>query len=273
MQGGKIMLQTIQKFLNEEGISLFAPVRLRDCRITRPYLLTRCGIADGTAILFAVPYLAKDSIEANLSAYAIPRDYHLYFKQLFAHILPYLSEAYPEQRFAGFSDHSPIDEVHAAAIAGLGIMGDHGLLITKPYSSFVFLGEIITDAILPATTQEIETCRHCGACRNACPVGLDKSKCLSALTQKKGELSEEERTALRAHPLVWGCDICQNACPHTIAAMRAETLYQAPDFFCTYRLPHLTVDMLDNMSDDLFAERAYAWRGRAVIRRNLIEQK
>ena len=55
--------------------------------------------------------------------------------------------------------------------------------------------------------------------------------------------------------------------------MRAETLYKAPDFFCTYRLPHLTVDMLDNMSDEFFEERAYAWRGRAVIRRNLIEQK
>ena len=267
------MMQAIQKLFREEGIFLYAPVPLHDCRITRPYLLTRAGISDGTAILFAVSYLAQDQAEANLSAYAIPRDYHLYFKQLFSRILPRLSESYPTQRFVGFSDHSPIDEVHAAAIAGLGVMGDHGLLITEPYSSFVFLGEIITDAILPTTVQEVGTCRHCGACRKACPVGLDKSKCLSALTQKKGELSEEERAALRVHPLVWGCDICQNACPYTAAAKRGGTLYQSPDFFRSCRLPHLTVDMLDNMDDDLFAERAYAWRGRSVIRRNLTDRE
>lgn len=263
------MLQLIQKLLNEEGIVLFAPVPLHDCRILRPYLLSRVGIDDGTAILFAVPYRGEDTGEQNLSAYAIPRDYHLYFKQLFAKLLPGLSERFPEQRFVGFSDHSPIDEVHAASLAGLGVIGDHGLLLTESYSSFVFLGEIITDAVLPTVSHPINGCRHCGACRNACPVGLDKSRCLSALTQKKGDLSEEEQTALRAHPLVWGCDICQNVCPYTSQAHRAGTLYQIPAFFREYRLPHLTVDLLDRMDDNDFAERAYAWRGRSVIRRNL----
>lgn len=263
------MLETVRTDLIREGITLTAPVPLRECRITRPYLLQREGIEDGTAIILAVPYAAPPTEPHNLSAYAAVRDYHLYFRSLFSRLLPRLRDRFPSARFAGFADHSPIDEIHAALIAGLGVRGDNGLLLTEDYSSYVFLGEIITDAILPAPTVTPRECHHCGACRRACPVSMHREQCLSALTQKKGELSEEEWALLDAHPLVWGCDTCQEVCPYTKAAAARGTLYTTPPFFRELRLPHLTTEILNGMSEEEFRDRAYAWRGRAVIGRNL----
>ena len=267
------MLHAIQTFLAKEGIDLSAPVLLRDCRVTRSYLLSREGITDGTVIVLAVPYMSCDEPSRNLSAYAVPRDYHFYFRDLFARVLPLLREHFPTHRFAGFADHSPIDEIHAALTAGLGVMGDNGLLLTESYSSYVFLGEIITDATLPTAPVRPAACIRCGACLKACPVGLNKSKCFSALTQKKGELTEEETHALDSHPLVWGCDICQEVCPYTISAKKRGTIYHTPSFFREQRIPTLTLDTLDNMDDEAFANRAYAWRGRNIIRRNLLKKE
>lgn len=263
------MLNTFRERLQAEEIGLFAPISLRDCRVIRPYLLTRTGIEDGTVLMMAVPYAICNDEMRNVSRYAIARDYHLYFRELFDRILPVLRDRYPDNCFAGFADHSPIDEVDAALRAGLGIRGAHGLLLTEAYSSYVFLGEIITDAILPATATPIRECEKCGACRRACPVGLDKARCLSALTQKKGALTDEEEALLHTHPLVWGCDTCQEACPHTVAARRRGSLGHVPPFFRTALLPHLTEEALEQMAEDTFRERAYAWRGRDVIARNL----
>ena len=40
------------------------------------------------------------------------------------------------------------------------------------------------------------------------------ARCLSDLTQKKGTLTAEQKAQLQAHPLIWGCDFCQLACPY-----------------------------------------------------------
>jgi len=262
------MLQFIRSLLEQENIHTFATLKLEDCRILRPYLLERARIGTGTAVILAVPY-ATSAVDHNVSAYAVSRDYHVYFRELFDRLLPQLRQSYPDNRFVGFADHSPIDEIHAAARAGLGVIGDNGMLLTERYSSFVFIGEIITDAVLPSQAHEIGRCHHCGACRRACPVTLNKGECLSALTQKKGELTEQEQAQLAEHPLVWGCDICQEVCPYTAAAKTNGTLYDAPPFFREKTLPRLTLDILDAMSEEEFRERAYAWRGRTVIQRNL----
>ena len=263
------MLHTIQHLLTSQEIGLFAPLPMQDCHILRPYLLERVGITEGTVIMMAVPYVSTLHIERNLSLYATVKDYHLYFDRLFAHILPVLREQFPAHRFAGFADHSPIDEVDAAARAGLGVRGDHGLLLTREYSSFVFLGEIITDAILPAVSAIPGECLHCGACCQKCPVGLDKSRCLSALTQKKSALTAQEEQMLDSHPLIWGCDTCQLACPYTAEALRRGTLGQTPPFFREDILAQLSEQHLEEMDDETFRRRAYAWRGRNVILRNI----
>lgn len=59
--------------------------------------------------------------------------------------------------------------------------------------------------------------------------GPDPDHCLSAITQKKGELTPEEILLIRKGGLLWGCDRCQEVCPYNrepvmtpIAAFRRE---------------------------------------------------
>ena len=272
------MLDTIGSLLGAPTCAI--PLSL--CRVQRPYLLERAGIPNaGTAIFFAIPYLVTadaESRERNLSLYAVPRDYHGYVRRLEATLLPALREAYPAHRFALFADHSPILEAEAAAKAGLGVLGLNGLLITPEYGSFVFLCELITDADYTAATgREIPDfpadpplCEGCGACLTACPMSCregDRTHCLSALTQKKGELTPHEEEAIRGGGLLWGCDACQLACPHNQAVIAAGRDTPIP-YFRDHRLARLNTGVLDAMSDGEFSSRAYAWRGRAVIRRN-----
>jgi len=265
------MLNKIKFLLSKWGISLVAPLALSDCTVQKPHLLERAGIKQGTVILFAVPYYTTNcELDAsNISAYAVSRDYHLFFKSLFDRILPILQAQFPQNRFAGFTDHSPIAEAQAAVRAGLGYWGCNHLFLTDEHSSFVFLGEIITDAVWEAPAQDETHCEACGACRAACPVKLDTSRCLSALTQKKGELNETEKAAILTHGCVWGCDLCQLACPVTKRARANGTLYTKIPFFTESAHTPLSAREIEEMSDEEFATRAYSWRGRQTILRNL----
>ncbi len=269
------MLNLLGKLLEQHKIELYSPISLRDCRIIRPYKLEKCGFGQNfdklNAIMLAVPYYTECK-DKNLSAYAIPRDYHLYFKSLFDDILPKLRKNYTSYKFFGFTDNSPIDEVEASARAGLGVIGANRMLITEKYSSFVFLGEIITDMPTEANCSEIKYCSMCGKCKNLCPIEKTKA-CISCLTQKKGELDENEKTVISECGSVWGCDICQEVCPYTSAAIKRGTIYTPIDFFKDELIPHLTVEILDSMSDEEFSSRAYSWRGRETIRRNLLLNK
>ena len=264
------MLAFFKNFFEKHSLDCYAAIRLSDCHIERPYLLERAGISDGTAVLIAIPYYsaAADDPKRNISAYAVPRDYHGFFKELFAELIPALEQAFPEHKFAGFADHSPIAEVEAAAKAGLGIIGKNHLLITEKYSSYIFLGEVITDAHIPCKTLEKSFCEDCGACASACPMG-EIGTCLSALTQKKGELSKEEEATIFRYGSAWGCDLCQEVCPHTQAAKDAGTLYSPIPYFNEATIPVLTLERLNQMDDESFSSRAYAWRGRPTIERNL----
>lgn len=262
------MREQILQLLNNEGIDLVGVLSLEDAHITKQYLLDRAGIAHGSVVCFAIPYYAQPTCSPNISAYAYAEDYHAYTRELGERLCGTLRQAYPQNKFALFSDHSPIDERHAAASAGLGIIGTHGMLITEKYSSYVFLSEIITDAELGGKPQPIRHCEDCGACRAACPYGL-RDGCLSALTQKKGELNEAEAQMLIKYSSAWGCDICTEVCPHTKKAIQAKTIYSPIPFFRMNLMPHLTVDDIESMDDATFARRAYSWRGRDTIKRNL----
>ena len=88
--------------------------------------------------------------------------------------------------------------------------------------------------------------------------------CLSAITQKKGELTEWEISLMREHNTVWGCDVCQSVCP-----FNKEPALTPVSFFYEDRIPHLTREVLDTMNKPTFKKRAFAWRGRKTVERNL----
>jgi epoxyqueuosine reductase QueG len=100
-------------------------------------------------------------------------------------------------------------------------------------------------------------------------VDLTVSQCLSALTQKKGLLNDAEQGAVLAHGCAWGCDRCQEACPVTKQAKKSGSIYTTIPFFKDNAIPHLTADTIRAMSEEEFASRAYSWRGREVVLRNL----
>ena len=264
------MLEFIKNQLNKLNIDLVSCLSLDECEITRPYLLEKTGITNGSVILFAVPYLSQNSIgERNISAYAVSQDYHIFFKNLFDDVISDLNKLYPEYIFTGFSDHSPINEIHAAAKSGLGVIGKNRLLITEKYSSYVFIGEIITNAPLPSLATEVSYCIGCNKCISACPANADINSCLSAITQKKGELNDFEAKQIKKSKCAWGCDICQEVCPYTKKAILNGTIYSKIDYFNNNLTPLLKSEDIENMSDDQFSSRAYSWRGKQVISRNL----
>ena len=117
---------------------------------------------------------------------------------------------------------------------------------------------------------------NCGKCASACPSNCmdandprPKTECLSAITQKKGELSEDEKNLILENGSAWGCDICQKICPHTQRAIKNRSIYSPVPFFNENRTPFLTYEAIEGMSDEEFGKRAYSWRGKAVLLRNL----
>lgn len=267
------MTNELKKLFLEEHIKKAAHLPLEVCRVSLPKLLEENPFEARSVILFLMPYYVDTP--DNFSAYAAAEDYHFYVKQLSARLIPRLTELYHGYQFRLFADHSPIDERHAAVLSGLGVFGKNGLLLTEEYSSFQFIGEIVSDAP-PTLFGEynlfpLSSCENCGACLSACPTGILRGEgcdCLSAITQKKGELSEEEKSLMRRYHTAWGCDVCQNVCPYTLRAKKNGTIYTDIPFFKENRITHFSSEMLASLDKAQFSRRAFGWRGRKTAERN-----
>ena len=271
LYGANEMLKTI--FENEQ-IEFFGVLPFSACRCRRPDLIERKGVHAQkiqSAIVFLVPYYIHDR-DGNISLYARSGDYHFYCDSLLDRILPILREKF-DGEFLGYADKSPIEENVAAAKAGLGVLGDNYLLINEKYGSFVFLAEILStvppeELGFSGTVSEVKSCLHCGVCKRVCPAQSENMECLSALTQKKGVLTEAQEIYIRKYGSVWGCDLCQISCPLTKKAI-ANGVQTPISFFRENRISVLTEDTLNAMSETEFRSRAFSWRGKAPLLRNL----
>lgn len=248
------------------GICPFEKIKdgLIDCRARN-----RLPEKSKTVIVACFPYLLSESeyADINISKYAVVTDYHSVALARLEKAVSQLKELFPENEFSAFADNSPIPEVRAACFAGLGVRGLNSLLITEEYGSFVFIGEIVTDLGIYCEDNEEKPCIKCGKCIESCPSsaikvnGFDRNICLSEITQKKGELSGEEIRLLKDCGCVWGCDICQDVCPmnKNAAPTNIEEFLSSP---------------VSHVSEGCSLEnRAYEWRGRKVINRNILLQR
>jgi len=253
----------------EVGVEYFGVLSYSDCRETAPNIMKRESFAPKSVIVYLVPYYSGETV--NLSRYAAGVDYHLVINKINSHMESRLKTQLPDLCIKGYGDKSPIDERHAAIAAGLGVLGRNGLIINEKYGSYVFIGEIVSSAppeLLGATEPfPLSLCEGCGACLRACPTGIlrgEEQFCLSEITQRKGELLPSEVELMRRCNTVWGCDLCQSSCPHN----RTPVKTPIKDFYLD-RIEMLDRATLDGMSDEEFSRRAFAWRKRATVERNI----
>lgn len=260
---------TIKEFLENEKIYEYSILPFSEVTVIDGRRAGRMfdGKSCQTVVPFLIPYYVKESSQSNISVYAHARDYHFYFRQLSER----LKTAF--EGIATACDVSPINEVECAVKAGLGSIGKNGLLINERYGTYVFVAEIFFS--VPDTHPVFEGiekrnrgqfCLMCGACEKACPTQAicNKTKCISFINQKK-RLDDGDDDIIVKSGSVWGCDICQKVCPANKNAEETQI-----EFFKTDRTPFLTEELLDSMiNDNSFEQRAYAWRGEAVVRRNI----
>lgn len=218
-----------------------------------------------SVIVYLFPYYLGEKYYENsdISKYAVPDDYHFIVSKYLNEAVFKLKEMFPEYVFEAFCDNSPLKEVNAACLSGLGVKGENGLLINEKYGSFCFIGEIITDKIFEYSEKNKSSCLKCGLCLKACPGNalkngcVSKENCLSDITQKKGELSPENREMIKKSGCVWGCDVCQDVCPLN----KHIELSPVKEFYETAKPVFKAGDSVKN--------RAFSWRGENVINRNV----
>lgn len=264
----------LKSVFENEKIEFYGVLPFAECHCRRADLIERKGVRPEdirSAVIFLIPYYV-DGKKGNISLYARSGDYHFYSDSLFERVLPILKERFGGE-FIGFADKSPIEENVAAAKAGLGVIGDNYMLINEKYGSFVFIGEILSTVDpeklgFSGEIASVQGCLHCGACKRACPATTHGGECLSALTQTKGALTEAQENYIREYGSAWGCDICQTVCPMTRKALENGVRTPIP-FFTENRISDLTEDILNGMSKEEFRFRAFSWRGKQPLLRNL----
>jgi epoxyqueuosine reductase len=164
-------------------------------------------------------------------------------------------------------DTGPILERAYAAQAGLGFIGKNTCLINPQMGSWLFLGEILTDVELEPTPGKTDiSCGTCRRCLDACPTGalvapyvLDARRCISYLTiELKGSIPPDLRPLM--DNWVYGCDVCQQACPwQRFAVTTREQAFLAQ---ASSRTAPLLTELVE-MSEEVFQQR---YTGTPILR-------
>lgn len=156
---------------------------------------------------------------AAIARYAWSRDYHRALKQPLRTLVAHIQAQAPEAQCYASTDSGPVRERAWAARAGLGWIGRHGLVIHPCFGTWFFLATIVTSLPLPADPPQSDRCGDCDACIRACPTAaigeerlVDARRCIAYHTiENKGVIPGE--IASKRQGWVFGCDICQEACP------------------------------------------------------------
>ena len=112
------------------------------------------GARSVIVVLFG--YYIGDFPNRNISYYAIVDDYHTIVRAVLETAADKLRALYADEQFVPFVDASPVAEVRAAYLAGLGDIGMNGQLLNRTYASRCFIGEIVTTAELEPSVTGID---------------------------------------------------------------------------------------------------------------------
>lgn len=158
--------------------------------------------------------------EGRIARYANGRDYHKVIGKKLEAFTRYLEALSSGVQYKTFVDTGPLLERAFAQRAGLGFIGKNTMLITKGLGSWVFLANVVTTLDVPPDAPDDRSCGECRLCIDACPTQaitapftLDARRCIAYLTiEQEGPTDQELRG--RTEGWIFGCDICQEVCPH-----------------------------------------------------------
>lgn len=213
--------------------------------------------------------------EGNISVYARGKDYHDVLKKRLKQLArAFVAETGAEVKV--FVDTAPLMEKPLAHKAGLGWQGKHTNLVSREHGSWLFLGVMLTDAILDIDDAEVDHCGSCSACLDICPTAafpapyqLDARRCISYLTiEHKGPIAHEFRAAMGNR--IYGCDDCLAICPWN---KFAETAREGA-FWARAELKGPDLDALSALDDahfrDVFSGSPIKRIGRDRFIRNVL---
>jgi len=226
-----------------------------------------------TVITLAYPYSSKKPGTSDgfiAARYTQPReiDYHERLGKLGRRLARQIVEWFPGGKTRICIDSAPILERNFAYASGIGFIGKNNMLIVPELGSYIFLVEILTTVAL--SFPEIEPidnqCGTCTRCMDSCPTGalerpfsLDARKCLSYLTIEHPETVDNE-TGRKMGRCFFGCDICQEVCPHNEGRLSKDV-----------SLP--STDEILNMEEEQFKEQlgktAFARAGMEKLKDNI----
>lgn len=192
-------------------------------------------------IVLSYNYYPEKELSPNakfsIANFAYGEDYHNVLKdkmkQLAMDIEQFIETSFI---YRAFVDSAPILERALAVRSGLGWIGKNSHLIQKGRGSFFFISTIFTSLELkpdsPFTTSH---CGRCQACINSCPKQaimpnktIDSNRCISYLTIEakdnwdasvSNSQSANDDSQCNPSNYIFGCDICQQVCPHNRFAM------------------------------------------------------
>lgn len=166
------------------------------------------------------------SDRAVFARYARNEDYHELLRTRLIKFQDWISRELIPLNGRAYVDTGPVLERELGVRAGLGWIGRNTMHIQPGTGSYHFLGVILVDVELAYDEPfERDHCGTCAACLGACPTGallgrdhdgapiLDARRCISYLTiELKGPIPRELRPLIGNR--IYGCDICQEVCPH-----------------------------------------------------------
>lgn len=186
-----------------------------------------------TVIALACNYWHGDT-PSPIARYARGRDYHATMRDRLRTLRRTLRARFPEVRDYAEVDAGAVMEKVWGARAGLGTVGKNGCFITPRFGSWVVLAVMVLDAEVDAYAAPApdDVCGECRLCLDACPTDafrgprvVDARACLSYQTiENEGPVPPALREAM-GH-LVFGCDLCQDVCPHNATPVRAQPRFE-----------------------------------------------
>ena len=224
-----------------------------------------------SAITALFPYYTGEISGANLSRYTYGKDYHIVAKEYLLKV----AEHFSLENYEIHADIGPSIDRQLAINSGLCFKGKNTMAINEKYGSYFFIGYIVCNESLDFDKPCTNTCMNCKKCISACPGSavnddftIDSGKCASHISQKKGELSPHEISLIKKTGLCFGCDICQAVCPHNKNAQITPIAEFKEDIISS-----LSISDIENLTNREFKEkygdRAFSWRGKSVLVRNL----